>query len=242
MPLHGVLGLRFESSGTGGSSAPGCQVISSQPGLSGEPLMIHLLPGGAVPQVHGARSPVPPRLPHFARPRSVPHLATMAAGAYPPRRPPDAWLPGLLAPPGPCYWLVASGIPMGWRGGCLAAGWMRSTVCYYSLGGCSALVVCARLSRQVWRVGTGAGFRFSPWASPFPRVPCCACCGWSCLGVHSLRLPVCHSMGSVRSASLVWLPFGSEPRVRWVWVRSRSRGVHASPPNPGRCGARYAPP
>ena len=42
---------------------------------------------------------------------------------------------------------------MGWRGGCLAAGLVRSTVCYYCLGGCSALFMCARRSRVAW--GTG---------------------------------------------------------------------------------------
>ena len=139
------------------------QVISSPPGRSGGPFMTHLLPGGGVPGVHRARSPVPPWLPHFATPRSVRHLATVVAGAYPLCRPPDAWLSGLPAPPGPCHWLVASGTPMGWRGGCLAAGLVRSMVCYYCLGGCSALVMCAPRSRLVWGVGAGAGSCFSPW-------------------------------------------------------------------------------
>ena len=81
---------------------------------------MHLLPGGGVPLVQKAQSPVPPRLPRFATPRSVHQFAAVAAGAYPPRRPPNAWSPGAPAPPGPCYWLVASGTPLGWRGGCLA--------------------------------------------------------------------------------------------------------------------------
>ena len=192
--------------------------------------MTHLLPGDGLPRVHGARSPVPPRLPHFATPRSLRYLATVVAGAYPLRRPPDAWSPGLPAPPGSCYWLVASGTPMGWRAGCLAAGLVRSTVCYYCLGGCSALVVGARRSRQVWGVGAGTGSRISPWAPPFPRLPRSACCGLCCPGVPSFRLSVRHSMRSVRSAGSVRLPFGSRPRVCWVRVRSCSRGVHASPP------------
>ena len=50
---------------------------------------------------------------------------------------------------------------MGWRGGCLAAGLVPSTVCYYCLGGCSALVVCARRAGQVSGVGAGAGSRLS---------------------------------------------------------------------------------
>ena len=64
--------------------------------------------------------------------------------------------PGGSALPGPCYWLVASGTPVGWRGGCLALGLVRSAVRHYCLGGCSALVVCARRSRPV-RGGWGWG-------------------------------------------------------------------------------------
>ena len=105
--------------------------------------------------------PVPPRLFHFATPPSVRPLATVVAGAYPLRLPPDAWLPDLRAPPSRCYWLVASGTPMGWRVGWLAAGLVRTTACYYCVGGCSPLVVCARRSRQVWGVGNGAGSRSS---------------------------------------------------------------------------------
>ena len=125
------------------------QVISSPPSPSGGPFMTHLLPGGGVPRVHRARSPVPPRLPHFATPRSVHHLAARAAGAYPARRPSNAWSHGVPPPPGPCYWLVASGTPVGWRGGCLALRLMRGAVRHYCLGGGIALVVCARHSRPV---------------------------------------------------------------------------------------------
>ena len=96
------------------------QVISSPPGPSGGPSKSHLLPGGGVPRVHRARSPVLPRRPRFATPRSVHQFAAVPAGAYPLRRPPNAWSPGAPAPPGPCYWLVAGGTPLGWRGGCLA--------------------------------------------------------------------------------------------------------------------------
>ena len=46
------------------------QVISSPPGPSGGPSKTHLLPGGGVPRVHRARSPVLPRRPRFATPRS----------------------------------------------------------------------------------------------------------------------------------------------------------------------------
>ena len=208
------------------------QVISSPLGPSGGLFMTHLLPDGGVPRVHGARSPVPPWLPLFATFRSVRHLATVVAGAYPLRRRPDAWLPGLPAPPGPCYWLVASGTPMGWRRRCLAAGLVRSTVCYYCLGGCSALVVCARRSRLAWGVGAGADSCFSPCAPPCLRVPRGTCCGLSRLGVPSLRLLVRNSMRSVRSAGPVRLPFGSAPRVSCVCVRSCSRNVRAALPLP----------
>ena len=127
--------------------------------------MTHLLPGGGVPRVHRAQSPVPPRLPHFATPRSVHHLAAVAAGPYPSRRPPNVWSPGVLALPGPCYWLVASGTPVSWRGGCLAVGLVRGAVRHYCLGGCSALVMCARRSRPV------RGARGRRWVFCLPRFP-----------------------------------------------------------------------
>ena len=92
--------------------------------------------------------------------------------------------------------------------------------------------VCAALAAGL-RVGVGAGSRFSPWAPPFPRVPRSACCGLSRPGVPPLRLPVLHSMRSVRSAGSFRLAFGCAPRVRCVCVRSRSRGVRASPPPRG---------
>ena len=111
--------------------------------------MTHLLPGGGVPWVHRAPSPVPPRLPRFATPRSVHPLAAVAAGAYPPRLPPNAWSPGVPELPGPCYWLVTSGTPVGWRRGCLALGLVRGAMRHYCLGGCSALVVCVRRLRPV---------------------------------------------------------------------------------------------
>ena len=119
---------------------------------------------------------------------------------------------------------------MVWRVSCLAAGLVRSTVCYYCLGGCSALVKCARRSRLAWGVGAGAGSCFSSLAPPCPGVPRGACCGLSRPGVPSLRLPVRHSMRSVRSAGSVRLPFWSAPLVRSVCARSCSRGVRAFPP------------
>ena len=64
------------------------QVISSPPGPSGGPSKRHFLPGGGVSRVPRARSPVPPRLPRFATPRSVHQFAAVAAGAYPPPQTP----------------------------------------------------------------------------------------------------------------------------------------------------------
>ena len=126
---------------------------------------------------------------------------------------------------------------MGRRRGCLAAGLGRSTVCYYCLGGCSAPVMCARSLRQVRGVRTGAGSCFSPWAPPCPRVRRGGCYGVSRAGVPSLRLPIRHSMRSVRSAGLVRLPFGSAPRLRCVCVCARAPAAYTPPP-PGWCGAR----
>ena len=69
---------------------------------------------------------------------------------------------------------------MGWRGGCLAVGLVRGTVCNYCLGRCSALVVCARRLRQVWGVGAGAGSNVSP-VPPFhfPAFPALCVAGRS---------------------------------------------------------------
>ena len=84
------------------------QVISSPPGPSGGPSKTHLLPGGEVPRVHRAWSPVPPRLPQFATPWSVHQFAAVAAGAYPLRRPPNAWSPTYRQRPPPAGGLVYS--------------------------------------------------------------------------------------------------------------------------------------
>ena len=206
------------------------QVISSSPGPSQGPSKTHLLPGGRVPRVHRARSPVPPRLPLFVTPRSVRPFAAVAAGAYPPRRPPNAWSPGAPALPGPCYWLVASGTPLGWRGGCLALMLVRGALRHYCLGRCSALVVCARRSRPVrggWGRCRACVFPVSPCP---PRVSCAVCGGSSCLGVPYPRSLVRHSMRSVRSEGSVRLPFRFSPRVLCVCVRSRSRGIRTPPP------------
>ena len=102
------------------------------------------------------------------------------------------------APLGPCYWLVARGTPLGWRGSCLAAGLVRGSVRHYCLGGCSALFVCARRSRQVSGAGAGAGFCVFPVPPLPPRVPRAVCGGLSGPGVPYPHPLVHHSMQSVR--------------------------------------------
>ena len=179
-----------------------------------------------------------PRPPLLATPRSVHHLAAVAAGAYPPHRPPNAWSPGVPAPLGPCYWLVASGTPLGWRGGCLAAGLVRGVVRNYCLGGCSALIVSARRSRQV-RGGWGRcrAFGLPHLPLPAPRFPRCV---WRAVPsgcpLPSLAGTPFHAVYAFRGLGPI--PFWYSPRVLCVCVRSRSRGVRAPPPSPGRCGAR----
>ena len=193
------------------------QVISPPPGPSGGPSKKHLLPGGGVPRLHRARSPVPPRLPCFATPGSVHQFAAVAAGAYPPRRPPNSWSPGAPAPPVPCYWLVASGTPLGWRVQCpvrvyaaLAAG---------SGGSGRYLVLCLsrfplpapRVPRCVWRA--------VPSACPLPSLagtPFHVVCAFRELGpVALLVVPAC--------------PFA------YVCVRAPAA---SAPPPPGWCGLR----
>ena len=200
--------------------------------------MTHLLPGGGVPRVHGARSPVPPRLPLSATPRSVCHLATIVAGAYPLRNPPNVWSPGLPAPPGPCYWLVASGTLLGWRGGCLAVGLVRATVCHYCLGN-AVPWWCVRSTRgRSGGLGPVPVPASPPCPRPFPCVLRAACGGLHHPVVPYARPPVRLSMRSVRSAGSIWLPPSFAPRLRCVCVRSHSCSVRALRPCPGRCGAR----
>ena len=137
------------------------------------------------------------------------------------------------------YWLVASGTPLGWCGGCLAAGLVRGSVRHYCLGGCSALFVCARRSRQVWEARAGAGFCVFPIPPLPPSVPRAACGGLSCPDVTYRRPLVRQSMRSVRSAGLVWFPFWYSTHVLCVCVHSRSCGVR--PFLPPRVGVARAP-
>ena len=216
------------------------QVISCPPGRSGGPLMTHLLPGGGVPRFHGARSPIPPRLPDFATPRSVHRLAAVAAGAYPPRRSPNAWSPGLPAPPGPCYWLVASGTPLGWRGGCLAVGLVRGTVRHYCLSGCSALVVCARPSRPV-RGGCGWCRAWCPprFPLPAPRFPRCVWRAvWSGCPLPSLAGTPFHAVCAFRGLDPVALLVFPACPLR---VRALALSRSPRPPAPPWVRVAHAP-
>ena len=213
------------------------QVISSPTGPSGGPSKTHLLPGGGVPWVHRARSPFPPRLPNSATPWSVHQFAAVAAGTYPPRCPPNAWSPGVRALPGPCYSLVATGTPVGWRGGCLALGLVRGAMRHYCLGGCSALVVCARCSRPVW--GSRGWCRelcFSRFPLPAPRFLRCVWravpsgCPFSLLAGTPFHA-VCALRGLGPVALLVF-------RMCPLWVCALALSRHPRPlPSPGWCGA-----
>ena len=236
--------MRFDFAGTRRLPPPGAtwsgQVISAPPDPSVGPSKTHLLPGGGVPRVHRARSPVPPRLPFFATPRSVHQFAAVAAAAYPLHRPPNAWSPRAPALPGLCYWLVASGTPLGWRGGRLAKRLGRGAVRHYCLGGCSAPSVCARRSRPLWGARAGTWCCVPP-VSPFlPRVSRAVCRGPSYPGVPYPRSLVRHSMRSVRSARSVRLPLWYSPRALRVCVRSRYGGVRF-PPSPPLGGVARAP-
>ena len=118
---------------------------------------------------------------------------------------------------------------MGWRGGCLALGLVHGAVRHYCLGGCSALVVCARRSRPVRGAWAGAWCRVFP-VSPFPpRITCTVCGGPSRPGVPYPRSLVHHSMRSVRSAGCVRFRSGL-PRVSFVCVCARSPAAFAPPP------------
>ena len=100
---------------------------------------------------------------------------------------------------------------------------------------CATTALAGAVSRQCVRGARGrfGGVRAGTWccvfpSSPFPpRVSRVACGGPSHPGVPYPRSLVRHSMWSVRSARSVRLPFRWSPRVLFVCVRSRSRGVRS---------------
>ena len=100
---------------------------------------------------------------------------------------------------------------------------------------CATTALAGAVSRLCVRGARGrfGGVRAGTWccgspSSPFPpRVFRAACGGPSRPGVPYPRSLVRHSMRSVRSARSVRLPFWWSPRVLFVCVRSRSRGVRS---------------
>ena len=100
---------------------------------------------------------------------------------------------------------------------------------------CATTALAGAVSRLCVRGARGrfGGARAGTWccvppSSPFPpRLFRAACGGPSRPGVPYPRSLVRHSMRSVRSACSVRLPFWWSPRVLFVCVRSRSRGVRS---------------
>ena len=206
------------------------QVISSPASPSEGPSKTHPLPGGGVPRVYRARSPVPPWLPLFATPRSVRQIAAVAAGAYPTRCPPNAWSLGMPALPGPCYWLVASGTPVGWRGGCLALGLVRGAMRHYCLGRCSALVVCVRRSRRVQGgLGPVPGVVFSLFPPARPAFPALCVAGFPVWVSLILACWYAIPCGLCFPRARSGCPSGC-PRVSFVCVCARALAASAFPP------------
>ena len=211
-------------------------VISSPPGPSGGPSKTHLLPGGGVPRVHRARSPVPPRLPHFATPRSVHQFAAVAAGAYPPRRPPNAWSPGAPAPPGPATGLSPVGPPWAGAEAAQPRGWGVAQCATTALAG-AVPRPCVRGARGRFR---GLGPVPCVVSLPFPPSrPACP----------ALRVAGHHVRVSLTLARWYAIPCGlcvprarsgcpsGCPRVPFACVCARAPAASAPPP-PGWCGVR----
>ena len=148
------------------------QVLSSPRDSSGGPSKTHLLPGGGVPRVHRARSPVPPRLPRFATPRSVHQFAAVAAGAYPSRCPPNVWSPGAPAPPGPVLLACRQWDPLGLarRLPCLGVGAWRSAPILPWRVQCPVRV-CAALAAGSGGLGTVPGVVSLPFPPSRPACP-----------------------------------------------------------------------
>ena len=133
--------------------------------------------------------------------------SNLISGAYPLCHPPNVWSPG----PGPCYWLVASGLArrLPSRG---AGVWGRCPTT--ALAG-AVPCLCARGAR-----GRGWGrcrlVVFPPsLSSCVPRGFRCGCGGLFPPGFPCPRSMVHHSMWSVRSAVVVRWPFRFVPFVCW---------------------------
>ena len=134
------------------------------------------------------------------------HLATVVAGAYPLRRPPEAWSPGVLALRGPCY--CAPLLP--WQVQCpgcvsaaLAAGQGGGGRRRFSLPPSSCLTPpLSRSPRCMLRVVPSGCPLPSPAGTLFN-----AFCAFRGLGLVALRSP---------------------PRVHCVCLRSYSRGVRTA--------------
>ena len=101
-------------------------------------------------------------------------FAAVAAGAYPPRRPPNAWSPGALAPPGPCYWLGASVTRFGLarRLPSLGVGVWRSAPLLPWRVQCPVRL-CAALAAGSGGSGWYLVLCLSRFPLPAPRVPRC---------------------------------------------------------------------
>ena len=213
------------------------RVISSSLVPSGAPSKTHLLPGGGVPRVHRARSPVPPRLPRFAPSRSVHLFAAVAAGAYPPRRPPNAWSPGAPAPPGPVLLACRQWDPvrLALRVPSLGVGAWRSAPLLPWLVQC-LVRVCAALA-----AGSGGSGRYlllclSSFPLPAPRVPRCV---WRAVlsgcPLPSLAGTSFHAVCAFRQLSLVALLVVPACPLRVCPLALPQRPL---PPKPGWCGVR----
>ena len=142
--------------------------------------------------------------------------------------------------PGPCYWLLASGTPVGWHGGCLALGLVRGAMRHYCLGRCSALVVCVRRSRPV-RGGSGRCqvLCLPCFPLPAPRfLPCVwravpsGCCLSSLAGTPFHAVCAFRGLGPVAPSGFL--------RVSFVCVCARALASSAPPPPP-RVGVARAP-
>ena len=110
-------------------------------------------------------------------------------------------------------------------------GLVRRAVRHYCLGGCSALVVCARRSRLVWG-GWGRCRLSCPPRSPLPapRVPRCV---WRAV------------LSGCPLSSLAGTPFHAVCAFRGLGpvallVFPACRRVRAPPPSLGWCGARIS--
>ena len=205
------------------------QVISSPPGPSEGPSQTHLLPGSGVPRVHRAQSPVPPRLPCFATPRSVHQFAAVAAGAYPPVPPLMRGRPGRRRRRAPATGLSPVGLPWAGAEAALPRGWGMAECATTALAGAVPRPYLRRAGGRSGGLGSVPGVVFLPFPPSRPACPTVRVAGRPIRVSLTLARWYAIPRGLCVRRARSGCPSGS-PRVPFACVCARAPAASAPPP------------